>query len=77
VVSRPKSTSLTNAVVVSLPEGGQMLRVGPATMQKRVNSGVLDSVKIGRSRRISVESIMRVAQDGTPPAGNPRFKRKS
>ena len=64
--SRPKSSSLADAIAVSIPETGQMLRVGHSTVHQLLNSGHLDSFRIGRARRITVESIRRVAQDGAP-----------
>ena len=70
--SRPNPKSLADALVVSTVEGRRMLRIGNTKMHELLRAGHLDSVKIGRARRISVASIQKLAADGIPQN---RFKR--
>jgi excisionase family DNA binding protein len=52
-------------VVVSPRRAQQMLGVGTTTLFKLLKTGELQSVKIGKSRRISVASIRKLAEAGT------------
>jgi hypothetical protein len=65
IMSEPEIEPL----VVSPKRTREMLNVGSTTVAKLVKTGVLDSVLIGRSRRILVASIRRLAEAGTNPEG--------
>jgi excisionase family DNA binding protein len=55
-------------VVVSVKEAGRMLNFGHDKIFRLLRDGTLESTKIGRSRRISVASIKRLAEVGTKAA---------
>lgn len=46
-------------------EAGRILRVGKTTVFKLIKNGELKSRKIGKSRRISLDSIRELAAKGT------------
>ena len=50
-------------LVVSTRQAARLLNVGKTTLHKWLNEGRLDSVKIGRARRITVKSIRKLIGD--------------
>jgi excisionase family DNA binding protein len=52
-------------LVVAPRKAAELLGIGQVSVFKLLKDGSLQSVKIGKSRRISVESIKRLAAEGT------------
>lgn len=51
------ATSPTDAVLLTVEEAAIRLRVGRTTMYALVSSGAVESVKVGRLRRVPVECV--------------------
>ncbi|WP_328612995.1 helix-turn-helix domain-containing protein [Amycolatopsis sp. NBC_00355] len=54
---RPASRPLPPRVLLTVEEAGERLGIGRTTAYSLVRSGALESVRIGRLRRISVSAI--------------------
>lgn len=50
-------TLRTGRLLLTLPEAAESLRIGKSTLYELIAGGELRSVRIGRSRRISVDSL--------------------
>jgi excisionase family DNA binding protein len=55
--TRPAPRPLPPRVLLTVEEAGERLGIGRTTAYSLVRSGVLESVRIGRLRRISVSAI--------------------
>jgi excisionase family DNA binding protein len=68
------ATSPIDAVLLTVEEAAIRLRVGRTTMYALVSSGAVESVKVGRLRRVPVEcvdayvTVLRTASDPTTVA---------
>lgn len=59
------STSTPDRLLVSPSEAGHLLDVSRQSIYTLIAHGELDSVKIGRHRKVTLESIERLAAVGT------------
>jgi excisionase family DNA binding protein len=51
------TTQSTEAVLLTVEEAAERLRIGRTTMYALVSSGAVESVKVGRLRRVPVEAV--------------------
>jgi excisionase family DNA binding protein len=51
------STQAVEAVLLTVEEAAERLRIGRTTMYALVSSGVVEPVKVGRLRRVPVECV--------------------
>lgn len=51
------STQVVEPVLLTVEEAAERLRVGRTTMYALVSSGAIESVKVGRLRRVPVECV--------------------
>jgi hypothetical protein len=72
-----KSEPAVEPLTVAPRVAGEILNLGKTAIFTLLKSGALQSVKIGRSRRISLESIRQVAANGAPPPKAPRLRRQT
>lgn len=64
------STQAVEAVLLTVEEAAERLRIGRTTMYALVSAGVVESVKVGRLRRVPVECVdayVTVLRTGIPP----------
>jgi len=54
--------------VYTVKETAQLLKMGEATVWRMVRSGELDSVKIGKSRRIRGQDLLKLLEKGAERA---------
>jgi excisionase family DNA binding protein len=55
-------------LVVTIPDAAEMLSLNPYTVWRMVYARRIESIKIGKSRRIRVEEINKLLDNGTIPA---------
>jgi excisionase family DNA binding protein len=53
--------------LASVREAHQLLRIGRSTLYRMMDSGALETVKLGRRRLVLISSLERVASDGWTP----------
>lgn len=51
------TTQPIGAVLLTVEEAAERLRIGRTTMYALVSSGAVESVKVGRLRRVPVEAV--------------------
>jgi excisionase family DNA binding protein len=64
------ATPTIAAVLLTVEEAAERLRIGRTTMYALVSSGAVESVKVGRLRRVPVECVdayVTVLRTATPP----------
>lgn len=54
--------------VYTVKEAAQLLKMGEATVWRLVRSGELDSVKLGKSRRIRGQDLLKLLEKGAERA---------
>ena len=61
-------TELDDRLLVSIKETARLLDIGHSTVWSLLARGQLEKVKIGRSTRITRESVLALAKPAMPPS---------
>jgi excisionase family DNA binding protein len=61
---QPKPQPVINVLLVTVKQASEALQVSEKTIFNMIESGKLESVKIGDARRIPLEAIRRIATNG-------------
>ena len=60
-------SSRVEPMVVTVPDAASMLSIGRSRIYELIASGDLASVKIGTSRRVTINSVRKLLADATEP----------
>jgi len=61
---QPQPQPVIEVLLVTVKQASEALQVSERTVMTMIDTGKLDSVKIGDSRRIDIESVRKVAREG-------------